>query len=328
MEELTLNMITGGSAFRAIEVDRLVKYLHQKGSPDVIHLSNALILGLARQLKKRMNVKVVCSLLNEDDWIDEMAEPFQGRAWEMIARAAEGIDLFVTPSNYYKELFIRKTGIKGDNIVVVPLGFDADPNQEFTHAPGPPAVGYFCRVNSMNGFDKLVDAFIRLKSGAELNELTLHVCGGYTSDDKQFISSQIKKIRESGFGKSVKIYPEFQGKKKHEFFNNVDVISVPVRKYDGYGLYVLEANLAGVPVVQPATGAFPEIIKTTGGGMTYSPDTIGELTASLLKILMDIDLRKRLGEAGMTGVRKELSLDRMAAGLSIAYSRLNIKSKT
>jgi glycosyltransferase involved in cell wall biosynthesis len=180
----------------------------------------------------------------------------------------------------------------------------------------------------MNGFDKLVDAFIRLKSGAELNELTLHVCGGYTSDDKQFISSQIKKIRESGFGKSVKIYPEFQGKKKHEFFNNVDVISVPVRKYDGYGLYVLEANLAGVPVVQPATGAFPEIIKTTGGGMTYSPDTIGELTASLLKILMDIDLRKRLGEAGMTGVRKELSLDRMAAGLSIAYSRLNIKSKT
>ena len=44
-------------------------------------------------------------------------------------------------------------------------------------------------------------------------------------------------------------------------------MSVPVRKHDGYGLYLLEANAAGVPVVQPATGAFPEIIERTRGGI-------------------------------------------------------------
>jgi len=52
------------------------------------------------------------------------------------------------------------------------------------------------------------------------------------------------------------------------------VLSVPVRKHDGYGLYLLESNMAGVPSVQPATGAFPEIIEITGGGITYSPDTV------------------------------------------------------
>ncbi|MGD0340719.1 MAG: glycosyltransferase family 4 protein [Bacteroidales bacterium] len=328
MEELTLNMIEGGSSFRASEINRLVKYLEHEGSPDVIHLSNALILGLAGQLKKRINVKIVCSLLNEDDWIDGMAEPFQGKAWEMIAREAGKIDLFVTPSNYYKELFIKKTGIKGDNIDVVPLGFDPDQNQELNRIPGPPAIGYFCRINQMNGFDKLVDAFIELKSGTVLKELTLHVCGGYTGDDKPFISSQIKKIREKGFEKSVKIYPEFQGNKKMEFFSNVDIISVPVRKYDGYGLYILEANGAGIPVVQPNTGAFPEIIGTTGGGITYSPDTTGELASSLLKLLEDDSLRKKLGETGKIRVRSELSLDRMAEGLSLAYGRLDIPVKT
>jgi glycosyltransferase involved in cell wall biosynthesis len=328
MEELTLNMITGGSAFRANEVDRLVKYLKQEGSPDIIHLSNALILGIARQLKKRINVKIVCSLLNEDDWIDEMAEPYQGKAWEMIASEAAGIDLFITPSYYYKEMFIRKTGINGDNIVVVPLGFDPEPGQEIRHLPGPPALGYFCRVNQMNGFDKLVDAFIELKSGTVLKDLTLHVCGGNTGDDKAFIYSQIKKIRGKGFERSVKIYPEFQGNKKMEFFNNVDVISVPVRKYDGYGLYILEANSAGVPVVQPATGAFPEIISATGGGITYFPDTIGELASSLLKVFEDDNLRKKLGEAGRTNMRRLLSLDSMASGLSQAYGRLDIPGKT
>jgi glycosyltransferase involved in cell wall biosynthesis len=328
MEELTLNMITGGSAFRANEVDRLVKYLGNDGFPDVIHMSNALIIGLAKQLKKRINVKIVCSLLNEDDWIDEMAEPYRGRAWEMIARESEAIDYFVTPSNYYKEMFIEKTGMKGDNIAVVPLGFDPDPTEGQKKEVKPPAVGYFCRVSHMNGFDKLVDAFIELKSGTDLKDLTLHVCGGSTSDDKTFISSQIKKIREKRFEKSVRIYPEFQGNGKMEFFNNINVISVPVRKYDGYGLYILEANGAGVPVVQPATGAFPEIIKTTGGGIIYSPDTTGELASSLLKVLKDDVLRKKLGETGRMRVRSELSLDRMAAGLSVVYGKLDVPDKT
>jgi len=59
-EELTLNMIEGDNAFRKSEVDRLVKYLSKDGKPDVIHLSNALILGLARQIKNRLKVRVVC----------------------------------------------------------------------------------------------------------------------------------------------------------------------------------------------------------------------------------------------------------------------------
>jgi glycosyltransferase involved in cell wall biosynthesis len=326
--DLLLRLAATQAGTTRTEVDRLVKYLEHEGPPDVIHLSNALIIGLARQLKKRIDVKIVCSLLNEDDWIDEMAEPYRGRAWEMIARESQSIDHFVTPSNYYKEMFIRKTGIKGDNIAVVPLGFDHGPHEGSGNEHKPPALGYFCRISHPNGFDKLVDAFIEIKSGTALKDLTLHVCGGYTGDDKPFISSQIKKIRENKFEKSVRIYSEFQGNMKMEFFNNVDVISVPVRKYDGYGLYVLEANGAGIPVVQPDTGAFPEIIGTTGGGIIYSPDTTSELASSLLKVLTDDTLRKKLGETGRKRVRSELSLDRMAAGLSGVYGKLHVPDKT
>ena len=151
--------------------------------------------------------------------------------------------------------------------------------------------------------------------------LTLNLCGGYTGADKSFISQQIKKIRDNKLEKSVKIYPEFQGDKKLEFFNNVDVISVPVNKYDGYGLYILEANAAGVPVVQPATGAFPEIIERTGGGIVYSPDTTSNLTANLHKLLKDKKLLSELGEKGSKMVRQEFSLDKMSAGLSEVYNK-------
>jgi glycosyltransferase involved in cell wall biosynthesis len=185
-----------------------------------------------------------------------------------------------------------------------------------------PSIGYFCRINSQNGIDKLVDAFITMKSEDKFAELTLHISGGYTGDDKPFIAEQIRKIKNAGLKGSVRIYPEFHGNSKHDFFSNIDVLSVPVRKHDGYGLYLLESNAAGVPVVQPGTGAFPEIVSKTGGGITYFPDTVTELSASLGRLLMDKDLISSLGKQGKEKVLKELSLDKMSEGLSEVYSSL------
>ena len=99
-------------------------------------------------------------------------------------------------------------------------------------------------------------------------------------------------------------------------------MSVPVRKHDGYGLYILEANAAGVPVVQPATGAFPEIIERTGGGITYSPDNISELSDALVKLFNERDLLTRLGLEGKENVLKELSLEKMSEGLSEVYNSI------
>ena len=320
LEDMTLNMIKGENAFPDTELQRLIDYMTHDGKPDIIHLSNALIIGLAHQIKRKIDVKIVCSLLNEDDWIDEMNEPYQTGAWDLIAKEAKYVDAFLTPSKYYKELFISKTGISGDGIHVVPLGFDPDLTIE--KKDNFPAIGYYCRINSQNGIDKLVDAFIELKKGNQLPGLTLHISGGYTADNKPLIVEQIRKIKESGFKSFVKIYPEFLGESKKDFFSNIDVMSVPVRKHDGYGLYLLEANLHGVPVVQPSTGAFPEIVERTGGGITYSPDSISELATSLLKVLQDKELRIKLGNQGQENVLAKLSLEKMSEELSRVYGSL------
>jgi glycosyltransferase involved in cell wall biosynthesis len=322
LEKLTLNMIKGDNAFRQEEIDRLVNYLISNGKPDIVHLSNALIIGLAHQLKKRLDVKIICSLLNEDDWIDEMAEPYRGNAWKLISEEAGNVDAFITPSRYYKDLFINKTGLSGDNIHIVPIGIESENPVHSKENIQSPSVGYFCRVSYQNGFDKLVDAFIELKSSNMMPGITLHVCGGFTGDDKPFIREQIKKIKDLGFESSVRIYTEFQGNAMQEFFKNIDIMSVPVRKHDGYGLYILEANAAGVPVVQPATGAFPEIIEMTKGGITYSPDNISELSSSLFKLLNEKNLRAELGEKGKNRIREEFTLEKMSQGLSDVYGKI------
>ena len=320
LEDMTLSMIKGEKAFPEKELKRLVRYLSDNGKPDVIHLSNALIIGLARQLKRYLDVKIVCSLLNEDDWIDEMVEPYRSNAWKMISEEASNVDAFITPSNYYKELFRSKTGFSGSNVHIIPLALDTRHLNILPKRNNYPAVGYFSRINSQNGFDKLVDAFMELKTSNRLPGLTLHVSGGFTGSDKHFIAEQIRKIKSHGLKSFIRIYPEFHGNSKEEFFSNIDIMCVPVRKHDGYGLYILEANASGVPVVQPGTGAFPEIIEKTKGGITYFPDTVQELSASLVKLFEDNSLRASLGESGKENVFKILSLSGMSDGLSIVYN--------
>jgi glycosyltransferase involved in cell wall biosynthesis len=320
LENLTLNMIKGDNSLRENEVDRLVTYLVKDSNPDAIHLSNALIIGLASQLKKRLNCKIICSLQNEDDWINEMVEPYQSKAWKMIAEETVHVDAFISPSRYYKDLFISKTGIPGNNIYVIPSGIESPGDFEPRNNDHSPALGYYCRINSQNGFDKIVDAFIDIKLLDKIKGLTLHVSGGFTGDDQPFINKQLKKLKKLGLKDYVKIYDEFQGPPKEEFFKNIDIMSVPVRKYDAYGLYILEANAAGVAVVQPATGAFPEIIEKTGGGILYSPDNKGELVSGIIKLFEDKKLMQSLGETGRKKVREELTLENMSAGLSKVYS--------
>ena len=41
---------------------------------------------------------------------------------------------------------------------------------------------------------------------------------------------------------------------------------MPAGYGESFGLYLLEAMAAGVPVVQPRCAAFPEVLAATGGG--------------------------------------------------------------
>jgi glycosyltransferase involved in cell wall biosynthesis len=321
-EETTINMIRGDMANTAKEARRLADYLSEGGKPDIIHLANALIMGLGRQLKELLGSKIVCSLQNEDEWIDEMVEPYRSQAWDLIKEGASNIDLFISPSEYFKRVVVEKTGIEPDSIHVVPSGLDEVIPLYNDRKSLNPAIGYYSRLSYQNGLDKLVDAYIDIMKNRRIPSLDLHICGGYTADNKTFINEQLKKLRKSGFDDRVKLYPSFSGKQKEEFFNSINLMSVPVRKYDAYGLYILTANSAGVPVVQPATGAYPEIIEQTGGGVLYSPDTVQKLGDTICETLEDSEKINEMGKRGRAAIEGKLSSASMAEKIFKSYNEV------
>ena len=77
-------------------------------------------------------------------------------------------------------------------------------------------------------------------------------------------------------------------------------------------LSVIEALAAGVPVVQPRLGAFPEIIGNTGGGLLVPAGDIDALAGGIARVLQDPAEWAHLSAAGASGARTHYSINRAA----------------
>lgn len=104
-----------------------------------------------------------------------------------------------------------------------------------------------------------------------------------------------------------------------EYFENVSMISVPVRNGEAFGIYLIEALACGIPVVQPNLGAFPEIVEKSGGGVIYEENRPGQLAKSLQKLLDDKKLLEELSEKARKSAETSFNVNQLAADLVDIY---------
>src|SRR5205823_588501 len=91
----------------------------------------------------------------------------------------------------------------------------------------------------------------------------------------------------------------------------LSVFSVPARYSEAFGLYVIEAMAAGVPVVQPRTAAFPELIEATNAGVLCEPSDPKALADSLEDLLLNPEKARAMGETGRRAVFENFSAPAM-----------------
>jgi glycosyltransferase involved in cell wall biosynthesis len=97
---------------------------------------------------------------------------------------------------------------------------------------------------------------------------------------------------------------------------------VPEKRPVACGLYVLEALAAGVPVVQPASGVFPELLEMTGGGVFFEPNNSTALASAMKKLLLDSDYAQQLGRQGRQAVFEKFNVERTAKDMVCIYERI------
>jgi glycosyltransferase involved in cell wall biosynthesis len=320
--DLTLSVLQGEEGNQRKELDRLVGWLRDEYRPDLVHLSNSMLVGMARRIRGELGVPVLCSVQGEDLFIDELAEPSRTRVRETLCERARDVDGFVSTSRYYIDYMIAYLSLPADRMHHVPLGVKPE---GFGEGGGPPqepfVIGYLARIGPEKGLHLLVQAFKHLADATGPDRVRLAIAGWLGSRDRAYFDGIMEQVRAWGLEAAVEYRGEIDRDEKISFLSSVHVLSVPTIYRDPKGRFVLEALASGVPVVQPEHGAFPEMVEATGGGLLVEPDSPQALAAGLRELMDDPARRAELGRRGREAVLRDFTDVAMARRSLEVYRR-------
>jgi len=322
LEDLTESMLLGAEGHQSEELQQLVDFLKYHEKPDIVHVSNALLLGMAKKVRDEVGVPVVCSLQDEDVWVDAMHEDHREKMWNLLAEKAKDVDAFIAVSDFFAGVMQKRMSIPDKKLHVLHVGVDPNAYTYSKPAREPQAIGYVSRIYEENGFEVLVDAFILLKKNPVFKTLKLKATGGQTGDDTKFINKQLSKLKQNNIEMDFEIQQDFTPSGLQVFFNSITVLSVPVLNGEAFGLYQLEALASGIPLVQPELGAFPEIITASGGGVTYKPNTASALADKLAEVLLNPVQLETMSIAGRKAVEEKFDCGKLSAKMVDIYKNL------
>jgi len=304
----TLSMLQGEKGRQVKELDRLTGYLTDTLSPDVIVLSNALLLGTAKRLKETLGCALVCMLQDEHEFVDSLPDTFPEQVWQLMREQGRYVDMFIAGSQYYADVMQPRLDLPDDRIRVAANGIDPEGYLPASEPPTTPTVGFLSRLYPEKGLDLLAEAFIRIKADPDLSNARLLIAGGSTGADRRFVQSVRRTLASAGVDGDVEWLDDFDHDAKRQFLPRLTVMCVPDRIGPASAIFVIESLLAGVPVVEPACGVLPELVATTGGGLLFEPENVDDLAAKLKTLLTDPHRAHALGQAG-----RRVALDRFTA---------------
>ena len=318
--ELTVSMLRGERGHQRKEIEKLLEWLRDEPPPDVVNLPNTLLIALAAPLKRALGSPVCCTLQGEDLFLEGLQPPWKDQALELIRQQVADVDLFISVSEAYVEPMAEYLRIPRDRIAVVPLGITLGGYDEAPRATPPVfTVGYFARVAPEKGLHELCEAYRVMRQDLGVPAARLRVAGYLGAGHREYLTRVQRNLQARGLGAEFQYEGTLDREQKIAFLRGLDVLSVPGPFPDPKGMYLLEAMAAGVPVVQPRRGAYPEVIGRTGGGLLVEPN-VRAIADGLKRLHDDRDFARELGARGAAGVRQHYSIQKSAGRLADVYA--------
>jgi glycosyltransferase involved in cell wall biosynthesis len=322
--DLTLSMLMGENGKQNRELDELIAWLKSQGKPDVICLSTALLAGMGRRLRAELNAPVLCTFQGEDVFLDALSQPHSGQCWNELATRAKEADGLISPSRFYAEFMGKRLSIEPSRFTVVPNGISTEGFHDSTPSVSTRnsdlTLGFFARMCGEKGLDLLIDAYIAIRKRGKVSNLKLRVGGACSATDAKYVDKLKHRLSEEGLLQDAEFCPNLDRSAKIAFLESLSVMSVPARFGEAFGLYVVEAMAAGVPIVQPRLGAFPELVESNSAGLVFEAGNADAYIEALESVLLDESRRKAMSEAGKAAVAEKFNAKAMAENIARVYA--------
>lgn len=283
------------------------KKLHRKNDYDYIWSIMANFSGFAAMFFKMKYKKVKFLLtLQEGDPISEIKRKvsFLYFLFKKIFIKANKIQ---TISNYLKD-FAKDMGYKGE-VVVVPNGVDLSlfsrgdknkvsvsgiDNKDFVLITA-------SRLVPKNGIDLVLKAMMKLP-----NKFKFIILG----DGPDKVALQ-KIVRQNNLDKRVFFIGNVPYKSIPDYFQHADIFIRPSRS-EGMGNAFIEAFAAGLPVIATPVGGIVDFLKDGKTGLFVKPESVQEIAEKVVRMSLNVQLRRSLAEEGRKLAKSKYSWDTIA----------------
>ena len=173
---------------------------------------------------------------------------------------------------------------------VVPNGVELGRFRGAARRGSAPRIAFVGRLDPQKGFPVLVDAFARL--AVDRPELRMVVAGDGRDRDA---------VDRLDAGVRARI--EMLGRVANEdlarrVLDGAAVLCSPATGQESFGIVLVEAMAAGIPVVASDIPGYREVLRDDVDGLLVAPSDPAALAAALARVLDDAALATRLAEAG------------------------------
>jgi glycosyltransferase involved in cell wall biosynthesis len=230
-------------------------------------------------------------------------DPFRTGAFRFVERAlARRASRVIAITQALARFQIERVGLPADKVEVIHYGLDDLPQAWGTNPPDPvprdaQVLLAVCRLEPQKGVDVAIRALDEIP-GAHLVVL------GEGPQRIELERLAVERVHLPGRVPDVAAW-----------LRRADVLVHPVR-WEGFGLAVLEAMLAGLPVVATNVSSLPELVGDAG--ILVPPDDPSALATAVNRVLAD---PAGYGERGRERARAEFSVARMADRTLAVYER-------
>jgi glycosyltransferase involved in cell wall biosynthesis len=176
---------------------------------------------------------------------------------------------------------------------------------------GQPLVGFLGRFSPEKGPLLLLDALVRLREAGVPFRAAL-------VGDGPLAGAIQERVTSTRLGERVVVRP-FTGTVA-PILAALDVYVLP-SLWESMPIGVLEAMSAGLPVVAADAGGVREAVSDGETGLLHPRGDVERLSSALGRLLLDRELRCRMGAAGRARQASMFSLEAMLDGIEHAYER-------
>jgi len=313
-----------------------IKKIIREYQPDIVHTHAAKAGALGRYAAHKCNVPIIIHTFHGHvfhSYFGKSETSFYKNAERKLSKLSTKI---IAISDIQKEELWKHHNIcSEDKIAMIPLGFDLDKFNEniegkrksfrenYDIKDDEIAIGIIGRLVPIKNHALFIDAINELQKRTEKKIRAFLIGDG---EDKNKLIDQLKRIKLDYVEWSAEQRPSTvtltSWIKDIDWVNaGMDIITLTSLN-EGTPVTLIEAQASGNPIVTTDVGGVRNIVLKDETAFVVESNNKEEIVLSLLKLVEDARLRKKMGEKGWHFVKKEFHYMRLVNDMKKLYLSL------